>query len=152
MRIYIILSKDILIFIDSFLISKAKRFDVKGRKYIGSPFKYYYSDIGLRNARLKFRQQEETHIMENILYNELCIRGFDVDIGIVNINTRNASGESRRIQKEIDFVANIGSNRFYIQSAFAIPDEDKRMQETVSLIKVNDSFKKIVVVKDNITP
>ena len=139
-------------FIDAFLISKAKRFDVKGRKYIGSPFKYYYSDIGLRNARLKFRQQEETHIMENILYNELCIRGFDVDIGIVNINTRNALGESKRIQKEIDFVANMGSNRFYIQSAFAIPDEDKRKQETASLIKVNDSFKKIVVVKDNIIP
>ncbi len=139
-------------FIDSFLISKAKRYDVKGRKYIGSPLKYYYSDIGLRNARLSFRQQEENHIMENIIYNELCRRGYNVDVGIVVSNTKDESGKTIRIQREIDFVANMGNSRCYVQAAFAIPDEAKRAQETASLSGVKDSFKKIVVVRDNITP
>ena len=139
-------------FADAFLITKARRYDVKGRKYIASPFKYYFSDIGLRNARLGFRQQEENHIMENIIYNELIIRGVNVDVGIVNTYAKDESGKSNRVQREIDFVANSGSNRVYIQSAFAIPDENKRIQETASLNAMTDSFKKVVVVKDNITP
>lgn len=139
-------------FNDAFLISKARRYDVKGRKYIASPFKYYYTDIGLRNARLGFRQQEETHIMENIIYNELIIRGVNVDVGIVTAYAKDKSGKSNRVQREIDFVANNGSNRVYIQSAFAIPDENKRIQETASLNALNDSFGKVVIVKDNVTP
>ena len=114
--------------------------------------KYYYSDVGLRNARLNFRQQEENHIMENILYNELRIRDFDVDVGIVTLNARDESGKSKRIRHEVDFVANKGSQRYYIQSAFAIPDEDKRKQETASLNGIGDSFRKIVVVRENIVP
>ncbi len=120
-------------FIDAFLLYKSKRYDVKGRKYIGSPMKYYYSDVVLRNARLNFRQQEENHIMENILYNELKIRDFDVDVGIVTLNSRDENGKSKRIHHEVDFVANKGSMRYYIQSAFAIPDEEMRKQETASL-------------------
>ena len=139
-------------FMDAFLLYQAKRYDVKGRKYIGSPLKYYYSDIGLRNARLNFRQQEENHIMENLIYNELRVREFDVDVGIVTVNSRNAQGKSQRTQYEIDFVANSGSQRYYIQSAFAIPDEQKRTQETASLNGIADSFRKIVVVRDNIVP
>ena len=139
-------------FMDAFLLYQAKRYDVKGRKYIGSPLKYYYSDIGLRNARLNFRQQEENHIMENLIYNELRVREFDVDVGIVTVNYRNAQGKSQRTQYEIDFVANSGSQRYYIQSAFASPDEQKRTQETASLNGIADSFRKIVVVRDNIVP
>ena len=139
-------------FIDAFLLYKSKRYDVKGRKYIGSPMKYYYSDVGLRNARLNFRQQEENHIMENILYNELRIRDFDVDVGIVTLNARDESGKNKRIRHEVDFVANKGSQRYYIQSAFAIPDEDKRKQETAWLNGIGDSFRKIVVVRENIVP
>ncbi|MBQ3894699.1 MAG: ATP-binding protein [Clostridia bacterium] len=139
-------------FIDSFLLSQAKRYDVKGRKYIGSPMKYYYSDVGLRNARLKFRQQEENHIMENLIYNELRVRGFDVDVGIVTVNSRDEHGKSKRTQHEVDFVVNQGSNRYYIQSAFAIPDEQKRTQETSALTGIGDSFRKIVVVRENIIP
>ena len=139
-------------FIDAFMLYKAKRYDVKGRKYIGSPLKYYYSDIGLRNARLNFRQQEENHIMENIIYNELRIREFDVDVGIVECNSRTKEGKSSRIQYEVDFVANKGSKRCYIQSAFAVPDEEKRNQEIASLIRIPDSFKKIVVVREDILP
>ena len=139
-------------FIDAFLLYQAKRYDVKGRKYIGSPQKYYYSDVGLRNARLNFRQQEENHIMENLIYNELRVREFDVDVGIVTVNSRNAEGGSRRAQYEVDFVANRGSQRYYIQSAFSIPDEQKRQQETASLNGIGDSFKKIVVVRENIVP
>ncbi len=146
------LSRYLDYFIDAFLLYKAKRYDVKGRKYIGSPMKYYYSDVGLRNARLNFRQQEETHIMENILYNELRIRDFDVDVGIVTLNTRDENGKSKRASREDDFVANRGSQRYYIQSAFAIPDEEKRKQETASLNGIGDSFRKIVVVRDNIIP
>lgn len=139
-------------FIDAFMVYKAQRYDVKGRKYIGSPLKYYFSDIGLRNARLNFRQQEENHIMENIIYNELLYREFDVDVGVVEYNHKNADGKKLRSQLEIDFVANKGSERYYIQSALTVSDEDKRKQEVNSLQRVNDSFKKIVVVKDNIVP
>lgn len=139
-------------FIDAFLLYQAKRYDVKGRKYIGSPLKYYYSDVGLRNARLNFRQQEENHIMENLIYNELRVREFDVDVGIVTVNSRDEDGKSKRTQHEVDFVANRGSQRYYIQSAFAIPDEQKRAQETASLTGIGDSFRKIVVVRENITP
>ncbi|MBQ3265278.1 MAG: ATP-binding protein [Ruminococcus sp.] len=139
-------------FIDAFLLYKSMRYDVKGRKHIGSPMKYYYSDVGLRNARLNFRQQEENHIMENILYNELRVRDFDVDVGIVTLNTRDETGKSKRVYHEVDFVANKGSQRYYIQSAFAIPDDEKRKQKTASLNGIGDSFRKIVVVRDNITP
>lgn len=146
------ISKYLDYFIDAFMLYKARRYDVKGRKYIGSPLKYYYSDIGLRNARLNFRQQEENHIMENIIYNELCTRDFDVDVGIVECNSLTKEGKSKRIQYEVDFVANKGSKRYYIQSAFAVPDEEKRNQEIASLIKIPDSFKKIVVVREDILP
>ena len=139
-------------FMDAFLLYQAKRYDVKGRKYIGSPMKYYYSDVGLRNARLNFRQQEENHIMENVIYNELRVRDFDVDVGIVTVNTRDENGRSKRTQREVDFVANRGSQRYYIQSAFAIPDDQKRRQETASLAGIGDSFRKIVVVRENIIP
>lgn len=139
-------------FIDAFMLYKAKRYDVKGRKHIGSPLKYYYSDVGMRNARLNFRQQEENHIMENIIFNELRVREFDVDVGVVEVNTRSPEGKSKRVQYEVDFVANKGSRRYYVQSAFAIPDEEKREQETRSLVKIQDSFKKIVVVREDIEP
>lgn len=139
-------------FIDAFLLYKAERYDVKGRKYIGSPLKYYFSDVGLRNARLNFRQQEENHIMENIIYNELCNRDFSVDVGVVEYCYKDAEKKSKRTQLEIDFVANKGSKKYYIQSALTVADEEKREQEIRSLKRVGDSFKKIVVVKDNIIP
>lgn len=139
-------------FIDSFMIYKADRYDIKGRKYIGSPLKYYFSDIGLRNARLNFRQQEENHIMENIIYNELCYREFSVDVGVVEYFYKDNNKKSKRAQLEIDFVANKGSQKYYIQSALTVGDEEKRLQEIRSLKSVKDSFKKIVVVKDNIVP
>ena len=139
-------------FIDAFMLYQAQRYDVKGRKYIGSPMKYYFSDVGLRNARLNFRQQEENHIMENILYNELLCRDFNVDVGIVEYNFRDSNGKSKRSQLEIDFVAHKDSQRFYIQSALTVAEESKRKQETHSLRRVKDSFKKIVVVKDDIMP
>lgn len=139
-------------FMDSFLLYKVQRFDVKGRKYIGSPLKYYFSDIGLRNARLNFRQQEENHIMENIIFNELRYRDYSVDVGIVEYNYKNAERKSVRSQLEIDFVAGNGSDKLYIQSALSVSDEEKRMQEVNSLKRVNDSFRKIVVIKDNIIP
>ena len=139
-------------FIDAFLLYKAERYDVKGRKYIGSPLKYYFSDVGLRNARLNFRQQEENHIMENIIYNELCGRDFSVDVGVVEYCYKDAEKKSKRTQHEIDFVANKGSKKYYIQSALTVADEEKREQEIRSLKRVGDSFKKIVVVKDNIIP
>jgi len=132
---------------EAYLINEAVRYDVKGRKYIGSPMKYYFEDVGLRNARLGFRQIEETHLMENVIYNELISRGYNVDVGIVPVRER-VEGKSIRNQLEIDFVANQGSKRYYIQSAFAIPDETKERQEKRSLKRVTDSFKKIVIVKD----
>lgn len=139
-------------FIDAFLLYKAERYDVKGRKYIGSPLKYYFSDVGLRNARLNFRQQEENHIMENIIYNELCNREFSVDVGVVEYCYKDENKKSKRAQLEIDFVANKGSKKYYIQSALTIGDDEKREQEVRSLNRVGDSFKKIVVVKDSIIP
>lgn len=138
---------------DAFIINKANRYNVKGRKYIGTPLKYYFEDVGLRNARLGFRQVEETHLMENIIYNELRSRGYSVDVGVVEKRGIAEDGKEYRNQLEIDFVANLGSKRYYIQSAFSMPTEEKRIQEKASLVNVNDSFKKIIVVKDvvNIT-
>ena len=137
---------------DAFIISEANRYDVKGRKYIGTPLKYYFEDVGLRNARLGFRQVEETHLMENIIYNELRVRGFSVDVGVVMKRNRTEAGVQEKRQLEIDFIANQGSRRYYIQSAFSIPDEEKREQEKASLINVGDSFKKIIIVKDVVKP
>lgn len=139
-------------FEDAFLISKAARYDIKGKKYINTPIKYYFEDVGLRNARLNFRQQEENHIMENIIYNELRIRGYNVDVGIVDVFQKNNEGKRVRKQLEVDFIANKGNNKYYIQSAFAMNNEEKINQERNSLTNINDSFKKIIVVKDNINP
>jgi predicted AAA+ superfamily ATPase len=133
---------------DAFIINKANRYNVKGRKYIGTPLKYYFEDVGLRNAKLGFRQIEETHIMENVVYNELRSRGYSVDVGVVEKRGLNQEGKTVRSYLEIDFIANLGSKRYYIQSAFSMPTEEKRMQEKASLINVNDSFKKIILVKD----
>lgn len=139
-------------FIDAFIMYKAFRYDIKGKKYIDTPLKYYFTDVGLRNARLNFRQQEENHIMENIIFNELMVREYDVDVGVVEYNFQDENGKKCRAQLEIDFVANKGSNRYYIQSALSVDDEEKRKQEINSLTRVPDSFKKIVVVKDDIIP
>ena len=133
---------------DAFIVSEANRYDVKGRKYIGTPLKYYFEDVGLRNARLGFRQIEETHLMENVIYNELRMRGFQVDVGVVTKRNRTEDGRQEKKQLEIDFIANMGSKRYYIQSAFSLPDEEKVKQEKASLLNVSDSFKKIIVVKD----
>ena len=133
---------------DAFIINKVNRYNVKGRKYIGTPLKFYFEDVGLRNARLGFRQIEETHLMENIIYNELRSRGYSVDIGVVEKRELDENGKKLKKQMEIDFVANLGSKRYYIQSAVSIPTEEKRRQEKASLVNVNDSFKKIIVVKD----
>lgn len=138
-------------FIDAYILSKSYRYDIKGRSYIDTPLKYYFTDIGLRNARLNFRQQEENHIMENILYNELTARGFNVDVGVVEYN-HNVGGKKRRSQLEIDFVVNLTYKRYYIQSALTVADEDKRLQEVNSLNRIDDSYTKIVVVRDNILP
>ncbi len=130
---------------DSFLVSKAMRYDVKGKKYIGTPSKYYFTDMGLRNARINFRQDEKSHLMENVIYNELLSRGFNVDVGVVPVVVRDENGKQLRTQLEIDFVCNQGSKRYYIQSAFRMESEEKRQQKMASLTKVNDSFKKIVI-------
>ena len=134
--------------LDSFLIRKTARYDIKGRKYINSPFKYYFSDIGLRNARINFRQQEQTHIMENIIYNELVMRGFNVDVGIIEhvVRTENDKRETKHL--EVDFVCNKGNQRYYIQSAFSIPSAEKMAQEQASLDRIDDSFKKIIITQD----
>lgn len=139
-------------FEEAFLIEKAVRYDIKGRKYIGTPAKYYYTDLGLRNARLGFRQLEETHIMENVLYNDLIRRGMDVDIGVVEYNTKDSAGKKIRKQLEVDFVVNKGEKRFYIQSALSIADPEKKEQEIASLKRIPDSFSKIVVVRDYLKP
>ena len=139
-------------FEESYLIEKAVRYDLKGRKYIGTPAKYYYTDLGLRNARLGFRQLEETHIMENILYNDLIRRGMNVDVGVVEYNTKDADGKKIRKQLEVDFVVNSGDKRFYIQSALSIADPEKKEQEIASLKRIPDSFAKIVVVRDYLKP
>lgn len=132
---------------DSFMVEKVDRFDIKGKKYIGAVSKYYFSDIGLRNARINFRQLEENHIMENIIYNELIMRGFNVDVGIVEVRDKD-----NRKQLEVDFVCNFGSKRYYIQSALNLDTREKTLQEENSLININDNFKKIIVVKDNYHP
>ena len=139
-------------FIDAFLIQRSERYDVKGKKYMKTPLKYYFTDIGLRNARLGFRQQEETHIMENVIYNDLKRRGFDVDVGVVEYNCRDKDGKKSRKQLEVDFVVNRGNQRYYIQSTLTVADPEKKQQEIESLIRIPDSFKKIVVVKDYMNP
>ena len=139
-------------FIDAFMINMVFRYDIKGRKYIGSPLKYYFSDIGLRNARINFRQVEVNHIMENIIYNELLIRGYSVDVGVVEYNYKNKDGKSKKTNLEIDFVVNDGNNRYYIQSALNVLDEEKRLQEIRPYVNIADSYKKIVIVKENIIP
>ncbi|MBQ7942380.1 MAG: ATP-binding protein, partial [Muribaculaceae bacterium] len=131
---------------DSFLIEKATRYDIKGKKYINTPFKYYFVDLGLRNARLNFRQSERSHLMENLIYNELRIRGFNVDVGVVPVITRDDKGKQQRSQLEVDFVCNLGSRRYYIQSAFRMENDEKIKQERASLLKIDDSFKKIIVL------
>ena len=136
--------------LDAFFIQKAERYDIKGKKYIASPFKYYFTDVGLRNAQLNFRQQEENHIMENIIFNELLIRGFNVDVGVVEHSVRGENGSIVRKKLEVDFVCNRGNQRYYIQSAFAIPDREKMEQEQNSLVRIGDSFKKIIVVKERV--
>ena len=137
---------------DSFLIDSAVRYDVKGKKYIDTPVKYYFTDMGLRNARLNFRQLEETHSMENIIFNELKIRGFNVDVGVIIQYDTNEKGNSIRKQLEIDFVCNKGSKRYYIQSAYAIPDQAKMEQEQRSLMLTGDFFKRIIITKDTPAP
>lgn len=137
---------------DAFLIQTAERFDIKGRKYIGANKKYYFSDVGLRNARLNFRQLEESHIMENIIYNELKMRGYNVDVGIVECRAKDKNGSLRQIQLECDFVANLGNEKIYIQSALNLADEKKKAQEENSLLKINDSFKKVIVQKEKVVP
>ena len=137
---------------DAFVLERSVRYDIKGKRYINTLGKYYFSDLGIRNALLGFRQQEENHIMENIIYNELRIRGYHVDIGTVEERTTDRNNKTIRKQYEVDFVANQGNKRYYIQSAFALPDEAKIRQETASLTRIDDSFKKIIVVKDDIMP
>jgi predicted AAA+ superfamily ATPase len=136
---------------DVFLIEKSVRYDIKGRKYIDTPAKYYFSDLGLRNARINFRQYEETHLMENLIYNELRLRGMSVDVGVVVKNEKDANGVSVRKQLEVDFVCNQGSQRYYIQSALRLPNEEKREQEVRSLKSINDSFRKFVITEDLIS-
>lgn len=133
---------------DSFLIESAQRYDIKGKTYIETPKKYYFSDLGLRNARINFRQIEQTHSMENVIYNELCMRGYNVDVGVVIVSERDEKGNSVRKQLEVDFVCNSGSRRIYIQSAYSLPDEEKRAQEIRPFRKIDDSFKKILITRD----
>lgn len=131
---------------DSFLIEKATRYDIKGRRYINSPYKYYFMDLGLRNARINFRQTEKNHLMENLVYNELRVRGFNVDVGVVPVVAKNSAGKQQRSSLEVDFVCNLGSRRYYIQSAYRIESEEKSRQERASLLEVDDSFKKIIII------
>ena len=137
---------------EAFLISKAERYDIKGRKYVGANLKYYFTDVGLRNARLNFRQQEPTHIIENIVYNELLVRGYNVDVGIVEVYAKNSEGKTTRKQLEVDFVVNQGSQRYYIQVAYDMASEKKQTQEFYSLRNIPDSFKKIVIVNGTQKP
>ena len=135
---------------DAFMIEQAERYDIKGKRYISTPYKYYFTDTGLRNARLNFRQLEETHLMENVMYNELCLRGYSVDVGVVEINERQEDGKYVRKQIEVDFVCNKADERVYVQSAFSIPTIEKRQQEERPLVNVGDGFRKVVVTKDNV--
>ena len=137
---------------ESFLLNKAIRYDIKGKKYINTLSKYYFSDIGLRNAILDMRQQDETHIMENIIYKELITRDYSVDVGMVEIRKPDKDGKWSRTQLEVDFIACLGSKKYYVQSALSIPDREKEIQESRSLMNINDSFKKIIIVKDHIMP
>lgn len=139
-------------FEDSFLIESAQRFDIKGKAYIETPKKYYFSDLGLRNARINFRQFEQTYSMENVIYNELRMRGYSVDVGVIPIAEKDKDGKVNRKQLEIDFVCNLGSSRYYIQSAYSLPNEAKRTQEIRPFRKVDDSFKKIIITKDIVQP
>ena len=131
---------------DSFLIEKSTRYDIKGKRYINSPYKYYFMDLGLRNARINFRQSEKSHLMENLIYNELRVRGFNVDVGVVPVVTKDKDGKQQRSNLEVDFICNLGSRRYYIQSAYRMESEEKREQERASLLKVDDSFKKIIII------
>ena len=135
-------------FEDSFLIESAQRYDIKGKAYIETPKKYYFSDLGLRNARINFRQFEQTHSMENVIYNELRMRGYSVDVGVVPVAEKDKKGKVTRKQLEVDFVCNLGSSRYYIQSAYTLPDEAKRTQEVRPFRKIDDSFKKIIITRD----
>lgn len=137
---------------EAFMLTRVKRYNVKGRKYIGTPYKIYFEDTGLRNARLAFRQIEETHIMENIIYNELRFRGYQVDVGTVESREKDADGKEVRVQREIDFIATLGSKKYYIQSAYAIPNKEKYEQETMSFERTMDSFKKIIIVEKSMKP
>ena len=139
-------------FIDAFFLQKAERYDVKGKRYMKTPQKYYFTDVGLRNARIGFRQQEETHIMENVLYSDLKRRGFDVDVGMVEYNVTERDRKNIRKNLEVDFVVNRGNQRYYIQSALTVADPQKKAQETEPLIRIPDSFKKLVVVRDDLNP
>ena len=139
-------------FEDSFLIESAQRYDIKGKAYIETPKKYYFSDLGLRNARINFRQFEQTHSMENVIYNELRMRGYSVDVGVVPIAEKDTEGKVIRKQLEVDFVCNMGSLRYYIQSSYSLPDEAKRIQEIRPFRKIDDSFKKIIITKDIVSP
>lgn len=146
------IKKYIEYFEDSFLIDGAFRYDIKGKKYIDTPLKYYFTDLGLRNARLNFRQVEETHAMENIIFNELKVRGFNVDVGVITTNEVDKNGKKMRKQREIDFVCNKGSKRYYIQSALALADKEKKEREQRPLMLTQDGFKKILITKDAIAP
>lgn len=139
-------------FEDSFLIESAQRYDIKGKAYIETPKKYYFSDLGLRNARINFRQFEQTHSMENVIYNELRMRGYSVDVGVIPIAEKDKNGKVTRKKLEVDFVCNMGSVRYYIQSAYSLPDEIKRTQEIRPFRRIDDSFKKIVITKDVVQP
>ncbi len=147
-----VIAKYIAYFEDSFVVSRAKRYDIKGKKYIDTPYKVYFEDQGLRNARLNFRQTEPTHLMENIIYNELRTRGYSVDVGVVEVRCKTPDGKEERRQYEIDFVANLGSKRYYIQSAYDIPTKEKMDQETFSYKKLEDSFKKMMIVEKSKKP
>ena len=146
------IQKYLTFFEDSFLIESAQRYDIRGKAYIETPKKYYFSDLGLRNARINFRQFEQTHSMENVIYNELRMRGYHVDVGVVPIAEKDAEGKAIRKQLEVDFVCNLGSSRYYIQSAYSLPDEAKRAQEIRPFRKIDDSFKKIIITKDVVPP
>lgn len=146
------IQKYLTFFEDSFLIESAQRYDIRGKAYIETPKKYYFSDLGLRNARINFRQFEQTHSMENVIYNELRMRGYHVDVGVVPIAEKDAEGKAIRKQLEVDFVCNLGSSRYYIQSAYSLPDEAKRAQEIRPFRKIDDSFKKIIITKDVVIP
>ena len=137
---------------DAFLIEEAQRFDVRGMAYIDSPFKYYFADVGLKNARMNFRQAEPSHAMENVIYNELRGRGFGVDVGVVTSYVKDAKGKTTRVTREVDFVCNKGDRRYYVQSAYALPDQAKLEQEQASLMRIDDSFRKVIVVHDPIVP